>query len=103
MPLVDLLRYLYACPIENLQLFSAADSKPPDTFSLQLRFTDGSIGTVNYLANGNKAFPKERLELFAAARVLRLDNYRKLQARASRFQTRRLFSQDKAMLAALPS
>ena len=78
---VDLLRYLASSPIEDLQLLSAVDSKPcPDTFSMQLRFVDGSIGTVHYFANGSKAFPKERLEVFAAGKVLRLDNYRKLQA-----------------------
>ena len=94
---VDLLRHLAASPIEDLQLFSAADSKPsPDTFSLQLRFADGSIGTVHYFANGSKAFPKERLEVFASGKVLRLDNYRKLQAWGiSGFRTRRLLAQDK--------
>ena len=64
---VDLLRHLAANPIEDLQLLRAADGKPcPDTFSLQLRFSDGSIGTVHYFANGSKAFPKERLEVFAS-------------------------------------
>jgi len=33
---------------------------------------------VHYLANGNKSFPKERLEVFCAGRVLQLDNFRKL-------------------------
>ena len=98
---VDLLRHLAASPIEDLQLLSAADSKPcSDTFSLQLRFADGSIGTVHYFANGSKAFPKERLEVFAAGKVLRLDNYRKLQAWGiPRFRTRRLLSQDKGQQA----
>ena len=63
---------------------------------MQLRFADGSIGTVHYLANGNKAFPKERLEVFAGGKVLRLDNYRKLQAwGVPGFSTRRLLMQDK--------
>jgi predicted dehydrogenase/threonine dehydrogenase-like Zn-dependent dehydrogenase len=94
---VDLLRHLAASPIEDLQFLNAADSKPcPDTFSLQLRFADGSIGTVHYFANGSKAFPKERLEVFAAGKVLRLDNYRKLQAWGlPGFRTRRRLSQDK--------
>ena len=98
---VDLLRHLAASPIEDLQLLSAADSKPcPDTFSLQLRFADGSIGNVHYFANGSNAFPKERLEVFAAGKVLRLDNYRKLQAWGIRgFNTRRLLSQDKGQQA----
>jgi predicted dehydrogenase len=98
---VDLLRYLAASPIEDLQLICAADSKPcPDTFSLQLRFVDGSIGTVLYFANGSKAFPKERLEVFASGKVLRLDNYRKLEAWGiPGFRTRRRLSQDKGQLA----
>ena len=98
---VDLLRHLADSPIEDLQLLSAADSKPcSDTFSLQLQFADGSIGTVHYFANGSKAFPKERLEVFAAGKVLRLDNYRKLQAWGiPGFSTRRLLSQDKGQTA----
>jgi predicted dehydrogenase len=98
---VDLLRHLAASPIEDLQLLSATDSKLcPDTFSLQLRFADGSIGTVHYFANGSRAFPKERLEVFAAGKVLRLDNYRKLQAWGlPGFRTRRRFSQDKGQQA----
>ncbi len=98
---VDLLRHLAASPIEDLQLLSTADSKPcPDTFSLQLRFVGGSIGTVHYFSNGSKAFPKERLEVFAAGKVFRLDNYRKLQAWGiPGFSTRRLLSQDKGQQA----
>jgi predicted dehydrogenase len=98
---VDLLRHLAESPIEDLQQISASDSKAcADTFSLQLRFADGSIGTVHYFANGSKAFPKERLEVFAAGKVLRLDNYRKLQAWGlPGFRTRRRMSQDKGQVA----
>ncbi|QNJ07707.1 oxidoreductase / NAD-binding Rossmann fold family protein [Synechococcus sp. Minos11] len=98
---VDLLRYLAASPIEDLQLINALDRKPcPDTFTLQLRFADGSIGTVHYFSNGSKAFPKERLEVFADGKVLRLDNYRKLKAWGiTGFRTRRLLQQDKGQVA----
>lgn len=98
---VDLLRHLADSPIEQLQLLAAADTKPcPDTFTLSLRFADGSIGTVHYFANGSKAFPKESLEVFAAGNVLRLDNYRKLQAWGiPGFRTRHRLSQDKGQLA----
>jgi predicted dehydrogenase len=47
--------------------------------SVTLQFADGSFGTVHYLANGNKSFPKERLEVFCAGRVLQLDNFRRLR------------------------
>jgi predicted dehydrogenase/threonine dehydrogenase-like Zn-dependent dehydrogenase len=74
---IDLLRHLAGAPIESWQR-QAMDSSTADTVSIQMRFTDGSIGTVHYFANGPKSFPKERLEVFANGRVLQLDNFRKL-------------------------
>lgn len=74
---IDLLRFLAASPITGWQRMSMY-APTRDTVSIQLSFSDGSVGTVHYFANGSKAFPKERLEVFAAGRVLQLDNYRKL-------------------------
>jgi predicted dehydrogenase/threonine dehydrogenase-like Zn-dependent dehydrogenase len=74
---IDLLRFLAGVPITGHQRM-AMDSVTQDTVTLQLSFSDGSIGTVHYFANGSKAFPKERLEVFAAGWVLQLDNFRKL-------------------------
>ena len=74
---IDLLRFLAGAPIASWER-TDMDSRTADTVTLQLRFADGSIGTVHYFANGSKAFPKERLEIFAAGRVLQLDNFRKL-------------------------
>ena len=42
-------------------------------------FPDGSVGTVAYLANGNKTVPKERLEVFCGGQVAVLDDYRRLE------------------------
>jgi predicted dehydrogenase/threonine dehydrogenase-like Zn-dependent dehydrogenase len=74
---IDLLRFLAGVPLTSWQRLGM-DSPTQDTVSLQLGFADGSIGTVHYFANGSKAFPKERLEVFVDGRVLQLDNYRKL-------------------------
>ena len=74
---VDLLRFLAGAPVQNHKA-SAMDAATRDSFSIALRFADGSLGTIVYLANGSKAFPKERLEVFAAGRVLQLDNFRRL-------------------------
>lgn len=74
---VDLIRFLVGCSIVSHSV-ARMDSPLSDTASIQLGFEDGSIGTVHYFANGSKAFPKERLEIFAAGRVLQLDNFRKL-------------------------
>jgi polar amino acid transport system substrate-binding protein len=42
-------------------------------------FPDGSIGVVDYLANGDKSFPKERLEVFCGGRIAVLDDFRLLE------------------------
>lgn len=49
-----------------------------DNVSMTFTFPDGSIGVVDYLANGDKAFPKERVEVFCGGRVAVLDDFRSL-------------------------
>ena len=75
---IDLLRHLAASPIEGFDV--RAMSRTSDTATIILRFADGSIGSIHYFANGHKSFPKERLEVFAGGRILRLDNFRSLTA-----------------------
>ncbi len=96
---IDLLRYLAGSPISGFQRASMR-SATGDTVSIQLAFVDGSMGTVHYFANGSKAFPKERLEVFASGRVLQLDNYRKLTGFGwPGFKSMNLFRQDKGQKA----
>jgi len=92
---IDLLRFLADAPIAGHNV-SKMDSPTGDTVSVNLEFTDGSMGTVHYLANGSKAFPKERLEVFTAGRVLQLDNFRKLSGFGwPAFRKMNLWRQDK--------
>ena len=64
--------------------------------SISLTFADGSFGSVHYLANGHKSFPKERLEAFCGGRILQLDNFRKLNGFGwPGFKKARLLRQDK--------
>lgn len=92
---IDLLRFLAGVPIASHRR-TAMDSSTRDTATLQLTFTDGSIGTIHYFANGSKSFPKERLEVFAAGRVLQLDNFRKLTGFGwPSFRKMNLWRQDK--------
>ena len=96
---IDLLRFLAAAPIVAHQVV-AMDSATRDSFTVSLRFADGSMGTIVYLANGSKAFPKERLEVFAAGRVLQLDNFRKLVGYGwPGFSKMNLWRQDKGQAA----
>jgi predicted dehydrogenase len=80
---IDLARHLAGHPITVKHAVAlGADSSSPvsdDKVSLILQFADGSVATILYLANGHKGFPKERIEVFAAGRVLQLDNFLKLR------------------------
>jgi len=78
---IDLLSHLAGSPIVwGESTFQRISGEPgADVASLQLRFADGSIGTVHYLANGSKDYPKERLEVFCGGGVLQLDNFRELR------------------------
>jgi predicted dehydrogenase len=50
-----------------------------DNVVMNFKFPDGSLGVVSYLANGDKSFPKEHLEVFACGRVAVLHDWRKLE------------------------
>lgn len=92
---IDLLRHLAGNPIVS-QAHTLMDCENNDTVSLHLQFADGSIGTIHYFANGNKGFPKERLEVFCAGRVLQLDNFRRLKGYGwPGFKKMNLLRQDK--------
>jgi predicted dehydrogenase/threonine dehydrogenase-like Zn-dependent dehydrogenase len=79
---IDLLRFLTGASISSIQaqmIGAASDiAVREDKVTFTLGFADGSFGTVHYLANGHKSFPKERLEVFCQGRILQLDNFRKL-------------------------
>ncbi|UVT21020.1 MAG: bi-domain-containing oxidoreductase [Nitrospira sp.] len=97
---VDLLRFLAGSPIIAVQamLMGKSSGAPAreDNVTVTLEFRDGSIGTIHYFGNGHKSFPKERLEVFCAGKVLQLDNFRKLRGYGwSGFRKMDLWSQDK--------
>lgn len=74
---IDLLRHLSSSPILRWQV-GRMQARPADTVTISLSFEDGSLGSIHYLANGSKAFPKERLEVFAGGRVIQVDNFRRM-------------------------
>lgn len=101
---VDLLRHLAGSSIEGFHVTALANSafgaKGSDRVNITLRFADGSMGTIHYLANGHKSFPKERLEIFAAGRILQLDNFRRLKGYGwPKMKKMNLWRQDKGQKA----
>ncbi len=72
---IDLLRCLAGSRIETVSAICPQDR--PDQMSVLLGFADGSTGTLSYLANGSKQYPKEICEVFCEGRVHRIDNFRR--------------------------
>jgi predicted dehydrogenase len=50
-----------------------------DNVCITLDFADGSLGTIAYIANGDRAFGKERIEVFGGGQVAVLDDFRHLE------------------------
>tara|TARA_R110000822_G_scaffold30475_1_gene88816 strand:- start:6742 stop:8880 length:2139 start_codon:yes stop_codon:yes gene_type:complete len=101
---IDLMRFLAGSEIVSVQARRMGDcdsvAVTEDKASITLGFADGSFGTILYLANGAASFPKERVEVFAAGRVLQLDNFRKLRGFGwPGFKKMNLWKQDKGQSA----
>jgi predicted dehydrogenase/threonine dehydrogenase-like Zn-dependent dehydrogenase len=97
---IDLMRFLAGSPIVSVQARRMGEfpgvAVTEDKASITLGFEDGSFGTILYLANGAASFPKERIEVFAAGRVLQLDNFRSMKGFGwPGFKKMNLWKQDK--------
>ncbi len=92
---IDLLAFLTGSPVRSVSAAMVGEGPAvrDDKMAITLSFTDGSIGVVNYFANGPKSYPKETLEVFSDRRVARLENFRVTRGygfpRPGRFRTRR--------------
>jgi predicted dehydrogenase/threonine dehydrogenase-like Zn-dependent dehydrogenase len=78
---IDFLTFLVGAPPVEVSAHGLPDGGRYREDNVLLRFTfpDGSLGVVSYLANGDKSFPKERVEVFSGGRVAVLDDYRSLE------------------------
>ncbi len=68
-----------------------------DNLQVLVEMADGSVGTILYAANGDRSFPKERVEVFGGGMTAVLDNFRSLSlSRGGRTATTRCrLTQDK--------
>jgi len=101
---IDLMRFLIGSSITGHNAMMIGDvpgiDVRDDKVSINISFADGSFGTIHYLANGGKSFPKERIEVFCGDAVLQMDNYRVLRGYGWRgFKKMKLFKQDKGQVA----
>ncbi len=66
-----------------------------DTLTVNLRFKDGSVASVNYFANGNKALTKEYLEVHGHGLSAQLHDFKSLDIYGKKKKSFKLMGQDK--------
>ena len=72
------------------------ESTDEDSVLVTLRLSDGSNASIAYLSEGDKALPKERVEIFGAGKSFVIDDFRSATAyQNGREKTIRLREQDK--------
>ncbi|HEX6881028.1 MAG TPA: bi-domain-containing oxidoreductase, partial [Terriglobales bacterium] len=72
-------------------------TNPQDSVAITITFENGSVGTIAYVADGDKAFAKERVEVFGGGRVAVIDDFRSLDLvkNGRRTTTKSALRQDK--------
>jgi polar amino acid transport system substrate-binding protein len=91
---VDYLQFLTGA--EPVNVFAYQSAAGVDTLSILVKLGDGSIANINYFATGDRAFPKERIEVYGDGRVAVLEDFRTLEMwRDGKRKTSRRLAQDK--------
>jgi polar amino acid transport system substrate-binding protein len=91
---VDYLQFLTGAEPE--EVFAYRSAAGVDTLSVIVKLSDGSVGNINYFANGDRSFPKERVEVYGGGRTAVLDDFRMLETwREGKRKTTKRLAQDK--------
>jgi predicted dehydrogenase len=102
---IDFMTFL--CESPPVLVYASALPDPrhlQDIVSIQIQFSDGSIGTVAYFANGAKSLDKEYLEVHQGGISFVLHDFRALTTHGTgRPKRRKLFSQDKGQSRMIPA
>ena len=97
---IDFMRYVAGEPIVSVSATMMGEVRGvgirDDKMVISLELADGSVGTLQYFANGHRSYPKETFELFCEGKILHLNNFRKLRGYGwSNFRKMNLLRQDK--------
>jgi predicted dehydrogenase/threonine dehydrogenase-like Zn-dependent dehydrogenase len=97
---IDLATYLAGAPPVRVYAESVgsphAEAITDDQCFITLRHANGSISSVAYMAGGDKAFPKERVEVMGGGRVAVIEDFREVvTCRGGRTKRTARWSQDK--------
>ena len=97
---VDLCRFIAGSAIVSHRIVSLKSAgSTTDSWQILIEFTNGSIATINYFTNGNKALPKEHILVNTGGKSLQLDNFLSIKANGfGRSKNIRLWRQDKGQI-----
>jgi predicted dehydrogenase/threonine dehydrogenase-like Zn-dependent dehydrogenase len=77
---IDLMQYFTGAePVKvYAESVSTANDKitPEDNIAIVVKFSNGSVGNLTYLANGDKSMPKELIEVFGAGNIGVINDFR---------------------------
>src|SRR5579871_1179917 len=77
---VDLLTFLAGPPTEvHTRALANPGQYSDDNVLITLQFANGSQGNITYVANGDRAYSKERLEVFGGGVVAVMEDFRTLE------------------------
>jgi predicted dehydrogenase len=78
---VDWARSVIGSPIQSVTASGLPNGTKfaPDNIAVTLKFADGSVANLLYLANGDRSIPKEFFEVFCQGAIARLDDFRTLE------------------------
>jgi len=78
---VDWARSVIGFPIQSVSASGLPNGTQfaADNVTVTLKFADGSVANLLYLANGDRSIPKEFFEVFCQGAIARLDDFRTLE------------------------
>ncbi len=78
---VDWARFMTGSSIHSVAAAGLPDGTQyrSDNIAVTLKFTDGSVANLLYLANGDRSIPKEFFEVFCQGTIARLNDFRTLE------------------------
>ena len=98
----DLFNYLTGSRFRRVRVESVSPRSRQwarnDNFVVTISYENGSVCTLTYTALGNKAFPKEQMDIFADAKVISLNDYKALTMAGSRSALWKSTSSNKGQL-----
>jgi len=78
---IDLCTFLAGSKVKSVCMNSMGKNpeENTDNASILLKYENGTNAVINYFANGNKSYSKERIEAYSQEKTLIIDNWRTLK------------------------